>query len=46
MGAIGVAVGEVITEFFAGAVIGLLAAGPPIGDGSYELIWWLLMAPR
>jgi MFS family permease len=37
----GAAVGVVITGFFAGAVIGPLAAGPLVGDGSYELIWWL-----
>jgi predicted MFS family arabinose efflux permease len=37
----GAAVGVVITGFFAGAVIGPLAAGPMVGDGSYELIWWL-----
>jgi MFS family permease len=37
----GAAVGVVITGFFAGAVIGPLAAGPLVEDGSYELIWWL-----
>jgi hypothetical protein len=33
----GAAVGVVITGFFAGAVIGPLAAGPLVGSGSYEL---------
>jgi predicted MFS family arabinose efflux permease len=37
----GAAVGVVITGFFAGAVIGPLAAGPLVDNGSYDLVWGL-----
>jgi predicted MFS family arabinose efflux permease len=40
----GAAVGIVVTGFFAGAVIGPLAAGPIAERASFELVWWLCAA--
>jgi MFS family permease len=40
----GAAVGVVVTGFFAGAVLGPLAAGPIVEAGSYELLWWTCAA--
>jgi len=40
----GAAVGIVVTGFFAGAVIGPLAAGPIADRASFDLVWWLCAA--